>query len=65
MRPDLLTVLVDDVMTGNPKTIGRDSLASEAVELLNSSKITMLIVTDANRPVGILHLHDLLRAGVA
>jgi arabinose-5-phosphate isomerase len=65
MRPDLLTVLVDDVMTGNPKTIGRDSLASEAVELLNSSKITMLVVTDANRPVGILHLHDLLRAGVA
>jgi arabinose-5-phosphate isomerase len=52
-------------MTRNPKTIGRDSLASEAVELLNSSKITMLVVTDANRPVGILHLHDLLRAGVA
>jgi arabinose-5-phosphate isomerase len=65
MRPDLLTVLVDDVMTRHPKTIGRDSLASEAVELLNSSKITMLVVTDANRPVGILHLHDLLRAGVA
>jgi len=57
--------LVDDIMTRNPRTIGRDSLASEAVELLNSAKITMLVVTDGNKPVGILHLHDLLRAGVA
>jgi arabinose-5-phosphate isomerase len=65
MRPDLLTATVDEVMTKNPKTVGRDTLAGEALELLNSSKITTLIVTDANRPVGIIHLHDLLRAGVA
>ena len=65
MRPGLITALVDEVMTKNPKTISRDSLASEAVELLNSSKITTLIVTDADKPVGIIHLHDLLRAGVA
>jgi arabinose-5-phosphate isomerase len=65
MRPDLMTALVDDVMTKNPKTIGRDLLASEALEILNSSKITALIVTDAKKPVGIVHLHDLLRAGVA
>jgi len=65
MGPDLLGALVDDIMTRNPRTIGRDSLASEAVELLNSAKITMLVVTDGNKPVGILHLHDLLRAGVA
>jgi arabinose-5-phosphate isomerase len=65
MRPDLMTALVDDVMTKNPKTIGRDLLASEALEILNSSKITALIVTDANKPVGIVHLHDILRAGVA
>jgi arabinose-5-phosphate isomerase len=65
MRPDLMTALVDDVMTKNPKTISRDLLASEALEILNSSKITALIVTDANRPVGIVHLHDILRAGVA
>jgi len=65
MRPDLMTALVDEVMTRNPKTIGRDLLASEALEILNSSKITALIVTDANKPVGIVHLHDLLRAGVA
>src|SRR3954454_7055477 len=65
MRPDLMTASVDDVMTQNPKTISRDTLAGEALELLNSSKITTLIVTDANKPVGIVHLHDLLRAGVA
>jgi arabinose-5-phosphate isomerase len=64
MRPDLLSALVEDVMTRNPKTIDRASLASEALELLNSVKITTLIVTDAGKPAGILHMHDLLRAGV-
>src|SRR6476469_8650018 len=65
MRPDLMTALVDEVRTKNLKTISRDLLASEALEILNSSKITALIVTDASRPVGIVHLHDILRAGVA
>jgi arabinose-5-phosphate isomerase len=65
MRPDLMTAVVDDIMTRNPKTISGDLLASEALELLNSSKITAVIVTDAGKPVGIVHLHDLLRAGVA
>jgi len=65
MRPDLADLLVDDVMTKNPKVVDRVSLASEALELLNSAKITTLLVTEANKPVGIIHLHDLLRAGVA
>ncbi len=65
MRPDLMTALVDEVMTKNPKTIGPGLLAGEALDILNSSKITALIVTDARKPVGIVHLHDLLRAGVA
>src|SRR5262249_10108528 len=65
MRPDLLNLTVDEVMTRNPRVIDRGSLASEALELLNSAKITTLIVTEANKPVGIIHLHDLLRAGVA
>ncbi len=64
LRPDLMTAAVDDVMTRNPKTIRGDLLASEALEILNSSKITALIVTEANKPVGIVHLHDILRAGV-
>jgi arabinose-5-phosphate isomerase len=65
MRPDLMTALVDDVMTKNPKTIGGGLLASEALEMLNAAKITAVIVTEAGKPIGILHLHDLLRAGVA
>jgi len=65
MGPDLMSAVVDEVMTRNPKTIDRDVLAGEALEILNSSKITTLIVTDANKPVGIVHLHDFLRAGVA
>lgn len=65
MRADLMTVRIDDVMTKNPKTISRDLLASEALEILNSSKITALFVTETKKPVGIVHLHDLLRAGVA
>jgi arabinose-5-phosphate isomerase len=65
MGPDLMTAVVEDVMTKNPKTIRGTSLASEALELLNASKITALIVTEASKPVGIVHMHDLLRAGVA
>ena len=52
-------------MTKNPKTISPDLLASEALEILNASKITALIVTEGKTPVGIVHLHDILRAGVA
>lgn len=65
MGPGLMTATVDEVMTKSPKTVGRDTLAGEALELLNASKITALFITDAGKPVGILHLHDLLRAGVA
>ena len=56
---------VDDVMTRAPKTVRPDQLASEALEILNSSKITALIVAEAGKPVGIVNVHDLLRAGVA
>jgi arabinose-5-phosphate isomerase len=65
MRPDLLQAPVDAVMTASPKTVRPDQLASEALQILNASKITALIVVDADRPVGIVHFHDLLRAGLA
>ena len=65
MCADLLRASVDAVMTASPKTVRPDQLASEALQLLNSSKITALIVVEADRPVGIVHFHDLLRAGVA
>ncbi|MGE0749994.1 MAG: SIS domain-containing protein [Variibacter sp.] len=62
---DLLALSVEAVMTRAPKTVRPDQLASEALELLNASKITVLMVIDDGRPVGIVHFHDLLRAGVA
>ncbi|UFX46603.1 KpsF/GutQ family sugar-phosphate isomerase [Bradyrhizobium sp. 41S5] len=65
MHPNLLAQSVDEIMTRPPKTIGRDTLAGEALELLNKLKIITLIVTEGKKPVGIIHLHDLLRAGVA
>lgn len=56
---------VGEVMTHSPKTIDADALTSEALELLNTAKITSLFVVDADRqPVGLIHIHDLLRLGV-
>jgi arabinose-5-phosphate isomerase len=65
MRSDLLEARVEEVMTRAPKTVRPDQLASEALEIINSSKITALLVAEAGKPVGIVHFHDLLRAGVA
>jgi arabinose-5-phosphate isomerase len=63
---DLRTAIVDDVMTPSPKTVGKDTLATAAMALLNKYSIGALIVTDQDRrPIGIVHFHDLLRAGVA
>ena len=65
MRDDLLRAPVGEVMTASPKTVRPGQLASEALELIKSLKITALIVVESDRPVGIVHFHDLLRAGVA
>jgi arabinose-5-phosphate isomerase len=56
-----------EVMTPSPKTIGPDALAAEALKRMGepSPAVTVLFVVEAGRPVGILHVHDLLRAGVA
>ena len=63
----LLGKRVDEVMTRNPRTIPSTALASEALGVMNGAKITSLFVTRPEaprRPVGILHVHDCLRAGV-
>jgi arabinose-5-phosphate isomerase len=65
MRPDLLDQRVDDVMTRTPKTVRPDQLISETLELLNATKVTALFVVDSGKPVGVIHIHDLLRAGAA
>jgi arabinose-5-phosphate isomerase len=69
MAPDLLDRAAETVMTRNPRAVARDTLAAEALALMNAHQITALFVCDPQdgqrRPVGILHIHDLLRAGVA
>jgi arabinose-5-phosphate isomerase len=65
MGPKLLQTSVDEVMTAKPKTIAPTMLASAALELINSSRITALFVVEKQKPVGIVHVHDLLRVGVA
>jgi len=68
MGPDLLSRQVKDIMTVSPRTIGPDALAAEALHAMNNPArpVTALFVVDGNeRPVGILHVHDLLRAGLA
>jgi arabinose-5-phosphate isomerase len=64
MRPDLLEAQVDEIMTRGPTTVRPDQLASEAMEILNSLKRTVLFVVEGADTVGIVHMHDLLRAGI-
>jgi arabinose-5-phosphate isomerase len=65
MHNDLLDATVDAVMTRSPKTVPPDQLVSEALEMLNAMKVTALFAVEAGRPVGIIHVHDFLRAGAA
>lgn len=67
LSPDVLSKRVVDIMTKNPKTTTPDVLAVEALNLMNNTGkgITQLFVIQNNKPIGIIHLHDCLRAGVA
>jgi arabinose-5-phosphate isomerase len=60
----LLTHIAGEVMTRSPLTITPGALAAEALKIMNERRITVLFVVQDERPVGILHVHDLLRAGV-
>jgi arabinose-5-phosphate isomerase len=66
MGDGLLNESAESVMTPNPKAIRPDALASEALGFLNARSITTLFVVEGGaRPIGILHVHDCLRAGIA
>lgn len=63
---DVKNLNVKDVMTLNPKTIAPEALAAKALNIMEKYSITALAITDENqKPVGVLHIHDLLKAGVA
>jgi arabinose-5-phosphate isomerase len=65
LRPDLRSLAVSEIMTRTPRTIAPDDLLATALEVQETSKITALIVVENNRPVGLVHYLDLLRAGAA
>lgn len=63
---DIHAALIKDVMTRNCKTISADMLAAQALAIMDEGKISVLAVVDSeNRPIGALHIHDLLQAGIA
>lgn len=63
---DISKLRIKDVMTSNPKRITSDAYAASALNLMEKFSITALAVVDENNvPVGVIHVHDLLRAGVA
>lgn len=62
---DAFTTLIENAMTRNPKTINPDSLAAEAVRVMESNEISVLIAVENQKPMGIVHIHELLRAGIA
>ncbi|MDO3388347.1 KpsF/GutQ family sugar-phosphate isomerase [Gilvimarinus sp. SDUM040013] len=62
---DIHTATMRDIMTVNPTTIGMETLAAEALKIMEEKKITALVVTGTDKQAtGIVHMHDLLRAGV-
>ena len=66
MRADLMGARVEEIMTRSPQSIAPDTLAAEALEILETRRIAALFVVDGDgRPLGVLHFHDLLRLGAA
>ena len=67
MSPSIITEKVSKVMTKNPKVIGPDALIVDAVNMMNNTGrgITNLFVVQEGKPVGVIHIHDCLKAGVA
>jgi len=66
MGHDIQSAAITDIMTRNGKTINADMLAAEALNIMEDNSITQLVVTDEhNCPQGIVHMHQILKAGVA
>ena len=64
--PDTISLLIKDVMTVNPKRISADEYAASALHLMEKYSITALAVVDSqDKPIGVIHIHDILKAGVA
>ena len=59
-----LNVILKNVIVKAPKTVNYDLLAIDALQIMNDNKITNLIVTKKNKYIGMLHIHDIINAGL-
>jgi arabinose-5-phosphate isomerase len=65
MGPNLIKARAAEIMTRKPNTLPPNMLASAALEKFDALKRTQMFIVQGGKPVGIIHVHDLLRAGVA
>jgi arabinose-5-phosphate isomerase len=67
MGPDLLGRAAVEIMTAGPKTIRPQALVAEALATMNQAErpFTVIFVVEERRPIGVVHMHDCLRAGLA
>ena len=62
---NLAQLTAADIMTRSPKTINRDEFAVLALQIMQQNNITQLVVKDGEKVAGFVHLHDLLKEGIA
>ncbi|MBR0279776.1 MAG: CBS domain-containing protein, partial [Synergistaceae bacterium] len=62
---DAFMTKIENAMTHDPKTISPDALAAEAVKIMENNEISVLIAVENGKPEGIIHIHELLKAGIA
>ncbi len=65
ITPDLLALTAGDIMTKNPVTVPPQSLVAEALAIMDEKAITSIFVMEDSKPLGIVHIHDILRSGIA
>ena len=65
LNADLKNATAKEIMTKNPITATKEMFTSEAIKIMNEKKITNLFVVEDNKPIGTIHIHDLLKSGVA
>ncbi len=65
LGPQIFQKIAKDIMTSNPKTINSDILAYDALQIMEEFNITSLVVMQDEKVVGLMHIHDLVKAGIA
>ena len=64
MNPKLLDRKVNEIMTKKPKTLSPSALVSQALKVMNEKSITNIFITEKKKPLGIIHMHDILKSNI-